>query len=86
MLGVIFNQIRAVSAIALFVVFGGASLNFNPRLQQIEPYTVWALQRHATTSLVGQFPNEAWIAMSVTIVLTVLFLLISVFWMKGYEL
>ena len=86
MLGVIFNQIRAVSAISLFVFFGGVSLNFNPQLQQIKPYTVWALQNDATATLVDQFPNEAWIAMSVTIVFTVLFLLISVFWMKGYEL
>ena len=86
MLGSIFNQVRAVTAIALFVFFGGASLNSNPQLRQIEPYSVWALQRDATATIVGQFPDEAWIAMGSTVTLTGLCLLASVWWMKRCEL
>jgi ABC-2 type transport system permease protein len=86
MLGSIFDQVRTVTAIALFVFFGGTSLNSNPQLRQIEPYSVWALPRYATATAVGQFPNEAWIAISSTVALTVLCLLVSVWWMKRYEL
>jgi ABC-2 type transport system permease protein len=86
MLGSIFDQVRAVTAIALFVFFGGASLNSNPQLRQIEPYSVWALPRYATATVVGQFPNEVWIAISSTVALTILCLLVSVWWIKRYEL
>lgn len=86
MLGSIFNQVRAVTAIALFILFGGTGLNSTPQLRQLEPYTVWALQRHATATAIGQFPNEAWIAMGSAISLTILCLLVSVWWMKRYEL
>jgi ABC-2 type transport system permease protein len=86
MLGVIFNRVGAVTAIALFVFFGGASLNSNSQLRQLEPYTVWALQREAVATMSGQFPQEAWIAMGSTIMLTVLCLVVSIWWMKRYEL
>jgi ABC-2 type transport system permease protein len=86
MLGAVFDQVRTVTAIALFVFFGGTSLNSNPQLRQIEPYSVWALPRHATATVVGQFPNEAWIAISSTSILTMLCLSVSVWWMKRYEL
>jgi len=86
MLGAIFNRIGVVTAIALFVFFGGASLNSHPQLRQIEPYSVWALQRYATTAVIGQFPNEVWMAMSNAIMLIVLCLSITVWWIKRYEL
>lgn len=86
MLGAIFEQVRMVSAIALFVFFGGASLNSTPQLRQFEPYSVWALQHDATATLIGQFPNIAWMAMGSTIALTVLCLLVSVWGIKRYEL
>lgn len=85
MLGVIFNRVGAVTAIALFVFFGGAILNSHPQLRQIEPYTVWALPGDVTAIVNGQFPDEAWIAMISAVTLTVLCLLISVWWMKRYE-
>jgi ABC-2 type transport system permease protein len=86
MLGTIFDRVRSVSAIALFIFFGGISSNSNPYLRQIEPYRVWSLQRHATTAISGQFPTAVWIAMGSAIVLTMAYLLVSVWWMKRYEL
>jgi ABC-2 type transport system permease protein len=86
MLGAIFERVRAVTAIALLIFFGGASLSSYPQLQQLESYSVWGLQRNATVALVGQFSNEAWIAVGSTFVLTMLCLSVSVWWMKRYEL
>ena len=86
MLGALFEQVRIVTAIALFIFFGGASLNANPQLRQLEPYSVWALPRDAAATVVGQFPNQAWIAMGSTITATLVCLFISIWWMKRYEL
>jgi ABC-2 type transport system permease protein len=85
MLGSIFDRVGVVTAISLFVFFGGASLKSNPQLQRLEPYSLWALQNDAASTVVGQLPNEAWIAMSSTVILTLLCLLISVWWMRRYE-
>ncbi|MGV0024547.1 ABC transporter permease [Phormidesmis priestleyi] len=86
MIGTFFNRVGAVTAIALFVFFGGASLSANPHLRQIEPYTVWALQRDAAKTAVGEFSSEAWIAVSSTIVLTGLCLAVAVWRMEQHEL
>ncbi|MBD2021370.1 hypothetical protein H6F43_14410 [Leptolyngbya sp. FACHB-36] len=86
MLGTIFNRVGTVMAISLFVFFGGASLNANPQLRGIKPYTVWALQSDATAAVAGRFSSELWIAMSSTIAFTVLWLLIAIWQMKRYEL
>ncbi len=86
MLGVIFERVRAVTAIALFIFFGGVSLNSSPQLQQLESYSVWGLQRDATEAVVGHFSNAAWIAMGSTMTSTLVCLAVSVWWMKQYEL
>ncbi len=85
MLGAICNKVSSVSAIALFVLLCGASLNTHPLLRKIEPYGIWSLQRYATQTLVGQFPGSAAIAISVSILLTLLCLFIAIQQMQKYE-
>lgn len=85
MLGAIFNRLRAVSAIALAICFGGAVFNGNVQLQQFRPYIVYSLQRHATATLVGQFPSIAWVAIGSTILLTTIFLWVSCWQINRYE-
>jgi ABC-2 type transport system permease protein len=86
MLGACFNHVGTVTAIAFFVYIVGASLNSNQQLQKIEPYTFSALQRYAVEIVSGRFAAEAWIAMSTTLLLTILFLLIAFWQMERYEL
>ncbi len=86
MLGTLFSNIGIVTAIALFVFIGGASLNSNQHLQQIEPYSFSALQRYAVETVAGRFPPEAWIAMGITLILTVLCLLVASWQMERHEL
>jgi ABC-2 type transport system permease protein len=86
MLGSIFERVRSVTASALFIFLGGASLNSHPQLRQIEPYSTWSLQRHAIATVVGQFPNEAWTAIGTTLMLTMSCLFVSTWWMRRYEL
>jgi ABC-2 type transport system permease protein len=85
MLEAIFNSIKTVTAIALFVFVGGASLNSNAQLSKFEPYSPFSLQRHAITTLVDGFPQQAWLSISVTVSLIISLLLISFWWMKRYE-
>ncbi len=86
MLGAIFEQIRMVTAIGLFAILTGIGLASNPQFNAIGQYSVWVLQRDATATMMGQFPQEAWTAIGSAITLTVLCLLISIGWMKRYEL
>lgn len=86
MLGTIFERVRAVTAIALFIFFSGAGLSSHPQLQQLRSYSLWRLQRDAAAALVGQLSNEAWIAVVSTMIFTMSCLSISVWWMKQYEL
>lgn len=86
LLGVVFNRVGTVTAIALFIFFGGASLQTNQQLRRLEPYTLWALPHHATATVVGQFPPVAGFAMGTTIVLTALCLGAAIGWMRRYEM
>lgn len=86
MLGTLINSTGAVCAIALFVVFGGATLNVNPQLQRLEAYSFWALQRYAIQILIGEFPAQAWGAIASTIVLVGVWLWIATWRMRQYEL
>jgi ABC-2 type transport system permease protein len=85
MLGAIFDSIKTVTAIALFVFVGGASLNSNAQLSKFEPYSPFSLRRHAITTLVDGLPQQAWLSISMTVSLTILLLLISFWWMERYE-
>lgn len=86
MLGTFLSSIGAVTASALFVFFGGATLSSNQQLQQVEPYSFGALPRYAAEAVVGRFSNTAWIAMSSTLSLIALCLLIASWQMERHEL
>ena len=85
MLGTFFNNIGTVTAIALSVFIGGASLNTNQQLMQIEPYSFAALQRYAVEAVAGRMPSQALIAMSVTLLLTLVCLAIASWQMERHE-
>ncbi len=86
MLGTFFNNIGMVTAIALSVYIGGASLNANQYLRRLEPYSFAALQRYAVEAVAGRFSVEAWIAMGSTILLIVMCLLVASWQMERHEL
>jgi ABC-2 type transport system permease protein len=62
LLGVLFDKIAAVTAIALAIFFSGAGLP-STQLRWIEPYTVWALQHNSYETMTGKFPATGWWAM-----------------------
>lgn len=86
MLGTVFERVGLLIAIALFILFGGASLNSDPTLRQIEPYTMWALPRYSTQLVIGQIPSQTAIAIGITIVFTILCLLVAIWRMQRYEM
>jgi ABC-2 type transport system permease protein len=85
LLGVLFDKIAAVTAIALSIFFSGAGLK-STSLRWIEPYTVWALQHNSYETMNGDFPNTSWFAMVSAIISIVLLLTIAIAWMKRSEL
>jgi ABC-2 type transport system permease protein len=86
MLGTFFNNIGIVTALALLVFIGGASLNTNQQLRQIEPVSFAALQRYAVEAVAGHIPCQALIAMGVTFLLTVGCLALASWQMERHEL
>lgn len=86
MLGTFFNHVGTVTGLSLFVFFGGAFLNSNQQLRQVEPYTFVALQRYAAETVAGRFPDTAPVAIGTTLLLTMLCLLVASKQMERYEL
>jgi ABC-2 type transport system permease protein len=85
MMGVLLDYPAAITGLALMTFFGGSSLQSEPLLRWIEPYSVWALQHNSHETMIGHFPSTTWAAMSSTVTLTGLFLAISIGRMKRYE-
>ncbi len=85
LLGVIFDKIAAVTAIALAIFFSGAGLP-STSLRLIEPYTVWALQHNSYETLNGKFPITAGWAIASAVGSISLLLTIAIVWMKRSEL
>jgi ABC-2 type transport system permease protein len=84
LLGVLFDKIAAVTAIALAIFFSGAGLP-STNLRSIEPYTVWALQHNSYETMNGNFPSTAWVAMGSAAISIALLLTIAIAWMKRAE-
>jgi ABC-2 type transport system permease protein len=85
LLGVIFDKIAAITAIALAIFFSGSGLP-STQIRWIEPYTVWALQHNSYETMTGKFPATGWWAMGSAVMSIVLLLIISIEWMKRSEL
>ena len=85
LLGVLFDKIAAVTAIALAIFFSGAGLP-STQLRSIEPYTVWALQHNSYETMNGKFPTTGWAAMVSAIISIALLLTIAIAWTKRSEL
>jgi ABC-2 type transport system permease protein len=85
LLGVIFDKIAAVTALALTIFFSGAGFP-STQLRPIEPYTVWALQHNAYETMNGNFPSTSWWAMASAVVSICLLLTLSIAWMQRSEL
>ncbi len=85
LLGVIFDKIAAVTAIALIIFFSGAGLP-STQIRWIEPYTVWALQHNSYETMNSKFPPTAWVAMASSLVLIGLLLSIAIWQMQRSEL
>jgi ABC-2 type transport system permease protein len=86
MLGTMFRQIGAVTAIAICIFFAGSGSTSYDWTKQIAPYTFWALQSHASTIVVGQFSVATGVAILTTILLTLLCLGIAAWQMEQCEL
>lgn len=84
-LGVIFERTRTVTAIAFLIFLAEASFNTTSFSRHFEPYSVFALQRHAVAIIGGQFPQATVFAVSLTIISIVIFLSIACWWMRRYE-
>jgi ABC-2 type transport system permease protein len=85
LLGVIFDKIAAVTAIALAIFFSGSGLP-STQIRWIEPYTVWALQHNSYETMTGKFPATGWWAMGSAVVSIVVLLIISIAWVERSEL
>ncbi|WP_310487664.1 hypothetical protein [Chamaesiphon sp. VAR_69_metabat_338] len=85
LLGVLFDKIAAVTALALTIFFSGAGLP-STQLRSIEPYTVWALQHHAYETMNGNFPSTGWWAMASAVGSIGLLLTMAIAWMNRSEL
>jgi ABC-2 type transport system permease protein len=85
LLGVLFDRIAAVTAIALTIFFSGAGLP-STQLRSIEPYTVWSLQHNSYETMTGRFSATACFAMASAIISIGLLLTIAIGWMKRSEL
>jgi ABC-2 type transport system permease protein len=85
LLGVLFDKIAAVTAIALAIFFSGAGLP-STQIRWIEPYTVWALQHNSYETMTGKFPATGWLAMGSAVVSIILLLSIAIAWMDRSEL
>jgi ABC-2 type transport system permease protein len=85
LLGVLFDKIAAVTAIAFLVFFGGSSLP-STSLRWIEPYTVWALQHNSYETLNGKFPITAGWAIASAVGSIALLLTMAIVWLKQSEL
>jgi ABC-2 type transport system permease protein len=84
LLGVLFDKVAAVTAIALMLFFSGSGLS-STSLRWIEPYTVWALQHNSYETMNGKFPATAWLAMASAVVSIVLLLTMAISWMNRSE-
>lgn len=85
LLGVVFDRIAAVTALALTIFFSGSSLQSNSQLRSIEPYTVWALQHNSYETMTGKFPNTGWFAMTSAVISIALILTVAIIWMQRSE-
>jgi ABC-2 type transport system permease protein len=85
LLGVFFDKIAAVTAIALAIFFSGAGLP-STQIRWIEPYTVWALQHNSYETMTGKFPATGWWAMGSAVVSIVVLLTMAIAWMNRSEL
>jgi ABC-2 type transport system permease protein len=86
LLGVIFDRMAAVTALALAIFFSGSSLQSNPQIRWLEPYTVWALQHNSYETMNGNFPPTGWFAIGSAVVSIALILSIAILWLKRSEL
>jgi ABC-2 type transport system permease protein len=85
LLGVLFDRIAAVTALALTIFFSGAGLP-STQIRSIEPYTVWALQHNSYETMNGNFPSTGWVAMGGAIISIALLLTMAIAWMSRSEL
>jgi ABC-2 type transport system permease protein len=85
-LGVVFDKIAAVTALALTIFFSGASLKSNAQFRWIEPYTFWALQHNSYETMNGAFPSTGWLAMVSAVGSIGLLLTMAIMWMNRSEL
>ncbi len=85
LLGVLFDKIAAVTALALTIFFSGAGLP-STQLRSIKPYTVWALQHNAYETMNGNFPSTGWWAMASAVGSIGLLLTMAIVWMQRSEL
>jgi ABC-2 type transport system permease protein len=85
LLGVLFDRIAAVTALALAIFFSGAGLP-STNLRWIEPYTVWALQHNSYETMNGKFPATGWLAMIGAVMSICLFLTMAIAGMKRSQL
>jgi ABC-2 type transport system permease protein len=81
LLGVVFDKIAAVTAIALAIFFSGSGLP-STQIRWIEPYTVWALQHNSYETMTGKFPATGWWAMGSAVISIIVLLIIAIEWMK----
>jgi ABC-2 type transport system permease protein len=85
LLGVLFDKIAAVTAVALAIFFSGSGLP-SIQLRWLEPYTVWALQHNSYELINGNFPSTGWWAIASTVVSIGLLLTMAIAWMQRSEL
>ena len=85
LLGVIFDKIAAVTAIALAIFFSGAGLP-STQVRWIEPYTVWALQHNSYETMTGKFPVTGLFAIGSAVISIVLLLAVAIAWVDRSEL
>jgi ABC-2 type transport system permease protein len=81
LLGVLFDKIAAVTALALTIFLSGAGLP-STQIRWIEPYTVWALQHNSYETMTGKFPATGWLAMGSAVTAIALLLTIATIWMQ----
>jgi ABC-2 type transport system permease protein len=84
-LGVLFDKIAAVTAIALAIFFSGAGLP-STQIRWIELYTVWALQHNSYETMTGKFPATGLFAMGSAVISIVILLAIAIAWVDRSEL
>jgi ABC-2 type transport system permease protein len=83
LLGVLFDKIAAVTALALAIFFSGSGLP-STSLRSIEPYTVWALQHNSYETINGN-STTGLLAIGSTVVSIALLLIMSMLWLKRSE-